>query len=242
MSDNQYKFQKANPPYQPEPQSNIIDAWGSLVTPYDQESEDGVIGSILIGGLPTFERVKAVMETNDMFILRNRYVWEACERAAGQGQDLDYITVQAALKEMGRLAEIGGPAFLTQLCNATGTHLNAMNYAYTVRLHGIRRRGMALADELKGQCLNLQTGIYVSMAQLAVNFNKWMAELPNTTTVSADQVTSELLYDLENPAEIKPAIMSGLKDYDDLIGGFTPGNVYLFAADTNQGKSSLVQN
>lgn len=227
----------------PDPNEKIISAWGNLETPYDQESEEGVIGAVLIGNNPTYQQVASVIDkADDFFILRLRYVWEAFESIIAQGLDIDYLTTVAELKNSGRLAEIGGPVYLTQLSNTYGTHLHAMSYAYNVRLFAIRRRGMAMADEIKATCLDKTVGIHISMAKLAADFNQWLSELPNTTTAEAGDVANELLHDLHNPLEVKPAVPSGIKGYDDLIGGFTPGKVYLFAGDTNMGKSSLVQN
>lgn len=239
---NDYKFQQANPPYRPEPNEKIIDNWANVNTPYDEPSEQAVCGAVLIGGIETYRQVSAVVEQQDFFLLRLRYIWEAFERVAGQGLDVDNLTVETALKESGQLKDIGGPAYLTQLCNATGTHLNAVSYAYTVRLHGIRRRGMALADTIKSACYNTQTGIHISLADLSIGFNKLLSELPNMTTKSTGELTEQIEFDINNPLKVKPAIPSGLQNFDDLIGGFTAGNVYLFGADTGMGKSSLLQN
>lgn len=242
MTNHNYDLRQANPPYRPESNETIIDNWAALNTPYDQPSEEGVCGAVLIGGKEVFEQVRAVMERDDLFILRIRYVWEAFETLAGQGNDIDNLTVEATLKQSGKLKEIGGGAYLTQLAIVTQTHLHALSYAYTVRLYGVRRRGMALADAIKSGCVDTRVGIHVSMAQMAADFNKWMAELPNTTTASAEQVSNEILQDLNNPLEMIKAVQTGLKEYDQLIGGFTPGNVYLFGGDAGSGKSSLVQN
>lgn len=78
MANQQYDIRKANPPYQPDPNEKIINGWGSLETPYDQESEEGVIGAILVGNNPTYEQIAAVItDKDDFFILRHRYIWAA---------------------------------------------------------------------------------------------------------------------------------------------------------------------
>lgn len=242
MANQDYDIRQANPPYQPEPNETIIDNWANINTPYHQQSEEGVCGSVLIGGRQTYDKTAAVMEANDLFILRLRYVWESFKRLADQGRDIDYLTVWADLKEAGKISEIGGPAYLSQLSSMQGTHLNAVSYAYTVRMFALRRRGMALADDIKSLCADTRKGVQASMAELSTKFHQWLAELPNLSTASAEEISEEIRQDLNNPLEVLPAIKSGLKGYDELIGGFTPGNVYVFGADAGVGKSSLVQN
>lgn len=234
--------QQKPPQQQPQPNEPIFDNWANVQTLYDDPSEQGLCGSVIIGGRATYEQVSAVVEQQDIFLMRLRHVWDVFVILIGRGSEIDYLTVTAALKESGKLAEIGGPAFITQICNEKFLHVNALSYAYTVRLYGVRRRGMVLADTIKAGCVNTQIGIHVSMATIAAGMNKWLSELPNITTATAEEIADEILFDLNNPSDIKGAIQSGFRDYDKLIGGFTPGNVYLFGGDAGMGKSSLLQN
>lgn len=127
--------------------------WGTLQTPYSQEAEEATIGAVLVNSV-TYFAVAAFLQAEDFFILRHRYIWESLTRLHERGEPIDYLTVTQELKDTGHLAEIGGPAYLTQLINSTPTSVHAEVYGRLVERSATRRRLMAASDEIKALALN----------------------------------------------------------------------------------------
>src|SRR5688572_22245284 len=89
----------------------------SAQIPYSQEAEEAVIGAVLVNP-EAFLAVASFLHADDFYILRHTYIWEALMRISERNESIDYLTVQEELRALGRLTEIGGPAYLTQLINS----------------------------------------------------------------------------------------------------------------------------
>src|SRR5690554_393153 len=121
--------------------------------PYSQEAEEAVIGAVLVNP-EAYLAVASFLKPEDFFILRHAYIWEALGRISERNESIDYLTVQEELRALGRLAEIGGPAYLTQLMNAMPTSMHAEVYGRIVERAAIRRRLLAAADEIKSLAMD----------------------------------------------------------------------------------------
>src|SRR3990172_7536370 len=97
------------------------------VMPHSREAEEAVLGSILINPEAYYD-VAPILQPEDFFINRHRWIWEAFTRLHEQRRPIDFLTVTEDLERVGQLADIGGPAYLTSLINSVPTSLNAESY------------------------------------------------------------------------------------------------------------------
>ena len=114
---------------------------------YSQASEEGVIGAILINPGAYYD-VAHILTPNVFFIHRHRWVWEAIVRLNEQHMVVDFLTVTNELEQAGRLAEIGGPAYLAAVINTVPSSLHAESYARIIEQHAIRRRMLEAANQI----------------------------------------------------------------------------------------------
>lgn len=125
----------------------------SQAVPYSQEAEEAVIGAVLVNP-ETYLTVASFLKTEDFFLLRNAYVWQALQRLSNRNEPIDLVTLTNEVKDMGRLEEIGGQAYITYLINSTPTSIYAEIYGRLVERAAIRRRLLVAADEIRGLALN----------------------------------------------------------------------------------------
>ncbi len=219
-----------------------ISNWGNLQTPYSQEAEEATIGAILVNSV-TYFAVAAFLKADDFFILRHRYIWEALTRLHERGEPIDYLTVTQDLKDVGRLSEIGGPAYLTQLINTTPTSVHAEVYGRLVERSAVRRRLMAASDEIKALALNEELTVEQVIADAEsklfdVTERQMSKELiPMREAVSDYFDRIEYLMANRNHALGVP---SGFKDLDTLLGGFQKSDLIIFAGRPGMGKTSFM--
>ncbi len=215
-----------------------ISNWGTLQTPYSQEAEEATIGAILVNSVMYFA-VAAFLKADDFFILRHRYIWESLSRLHERGEPIDYLTVTQELKDTGRLSEIGGPAYLTQLVNSTPTSVHAEVYGRLVERAAVRRRLMAASDEIKSLALNEELTVEQVIADAEsrlfdVTERQTSKELiPMKDAVSDYFDRIEYLMANRNHALGVP---SGFKDLDKLLGGFQKSDLIIFAGRPGMGK------
>ncbi len=215
-----------------------ISNWGNLQTPYSQEAEEATIGAILVNPV-TYFSVAAFLNAEDFFILRHRYIWEGLTRLHERGEPIDYLTITQELKDTGRLAEIGGPAYLTQLINSTPTSVHAEVYGRLIERAATRRRLMAASDEIKALALNEELTVEQVIADsesklFDVTERKLTKELiPMRDAVSDYFDRIEFLMANRNAPLGVP---SGFKDLDNLLGGFQKSDLIIFAGRPGMGK------
>ena len=111
--------------------TDSFNGWESQQIPYSQEAEEATIGAVLVNPVAYFG-VASFLQPDDFFILRHKYIWQALARLVDRSEPIDYLTLTQELKDMDKLAEIGGQAYLTQLINSTPTSVHAEIYGRLV--------------------------------------------------------------------------------------------------------------
>lgn len=98
--------------------------------PHSPELEQAALGSLLIDG----DLFKAVeIEPEYFYLAKHRLIFEAMSRLSSAGSDIDLLTVQAELESTNRLADVGGPSYLTLLVTSTADAYNLPSYVAKLR-------------------------------------------------------------------------------------------------------------
>src|SRR5512137_2311859 len=92
--------------------------------PHSIEAEEAVIGSLLIDP-EALERVQRILLPPDFFITRNAWMYEACLALRERNEPIDFVTIVKELGARGTLDEMGGPAEIARMMNATPTAIHA---------------------------------------------------------------------------------------------------------------------
>lgn len=214
----------------------------NLLAPYSQEAEEAVIGAVLINP-SAFVTVCSFLKADDFFFVRHQYIWQAMNVLNERREPVDYLTLVDTLRIAGRLAEIGGAAFLTTLINATPTSVHAEVYGRLVERASTRRRLMIAADEIKQLALNEAMTIETVTAEAE-------SRLFKVTDRSADDRMhnfGDLISTVSDGVEARISgnltdmgVPSGLRELDGLIGGWQKGDLVIFAGRPGMGKSSAL--
>lgn len=122
------------------------DAVVERMPPQSVEAEEAVLGSVLIDP-EAMDDVSRVLSPADFYIVKNGWVYEACQALRDRQEPIDFVTLTRELDARGQLAEIGGPAYISELLNATPTALNATGYAKIVKRASIRRGLLSILSD-----------------------------------------------------------------------------------------------
>lgn len=220
--------------------SDQFSGWGSQPVPYSQEAEEATIGAILINPVAYFG-VAAFLQADDFFLLRHRYIWQALQRLSERDEPIEYLTLIEELRDIGKLDEIGGPAYITQLINSTPTSVHAEVYARLVERAATRRRLISASDQIKALALNeeitIEQVISDSEAKLFDVTERQLSKelIPMREAISAYYDRIEHLMRYQDEALGLP---SGFKDLDKLLGGLQKSDLIIFAGRPGMGKTS----
>jgi replicative DNA helicase len=216
--------------------------------PHSREAEEALIGSVLINP-QVFDEVGLPDEA--FYIHRLRFIWQAYQRLKDKSRAIDNLTVCEELDDMGRLEEIGGPAFLTALLNQVPTTLNAGDYADIVREHHARRLLLSAANEMARLAFagELNQSELIAQAESALRKVTQQVEQAEQV-VDVTEVASELYDRALERGRLAQAgkpiasrrVATKLMDVDQVLkGGLRPGSLNLVAGRPGQGKTSWMQ-
>jgi replicative DNA helicase len=182
--------------------------------PHSPEAEEALIGAILINP-DAYDEVDQVLKGEDFYIHRHRFIWEAITRLRERHTPVDFLTLNEELDMAGKLDEIGGPTYLTQLINQVPTSLHAEAYARIIRQAAVRRRILEIASQ---------------MAKLAAREDTSLEKVIQESEKALSSITDQLT---------SPGIQS-FPRFSDLLQGRQPSDLVIVAGRPGMGKTSLL--
>ncbi|TAK12222.1 MAG: replicative DNA helicase [Anaerolineae bacterium] len=217
-------------------------AAGPQIIPHSREAEEAVIGSVLINPEAYFD-VAQFIKPDDFYIHRHRWVWETFARLVEQRTPLDILTVTEELDQQGRLAEIGGAAFLTQLVNNVPTSLHAEAYARLVEQTAIRRRMIdaanAIARVAYQEELTIESAIdEAEKSVFSISDRRMQQDLQPIQAVLGDFY--DRISDMAARGDELYGVPTGFVDLEKMLGGLQPSDLLIIAGRPGQGKTSFL--
>jgi replicative DNA helicase len=206
------------------PVSEVNTSPGPQLVPHSREAEEAVVGAILINPEAYYD-VAQFLQADDFYIHRHRWIWETFTRLHEHRTPIDFLTVSEELDQMGQLAEIGGPAYLTALINNVPTSLHAEAYGHVVEETAVRRRMLEAANQI---------------AKMAYREESDIDEVMNESEKAIFGVSERRL-----TRDLQP-IQQVLSDYYDRIdylmrlGGMQPSDFLIIAGRPGMGKTAFM--
>ena len=211
-----------------------------IPTPHNREAEEAVLGSILINP-DAYHDLRVFLCPDDFYIDRHKFIWRALDALVEDKSPTDVLTVTEELDRTGRLAEIGGPAYLTALVNQVPTSINAEAYGLIVGNNSIRRRMIQAANRVA-------TLAYSSDIPVEEAVEQAWNELEKATVNSSNEVheISQIMADafdrVSELARMSPeerhGIDTGLRNLDKLLR-IRRKNLITIAGRPGMGKTGL---
>ena len=212
--------------------------------PHDTEAEEAVVASLLVDPEAIYT-IANVLKPGDFFREKNGWAYEACLALWERREAINQITVAHELARRGRLAEIGGNAYLSQLVGDLPTSVGAKFYAEIIQRDSSYRKLIAVAQQIAqmayqggpdvgealGRAETLVTAIRQGEALRDFVHIKDLLAGYQLTEPSASALASET-----------SVIRTGFMDLDTLLGGLKRSDLIVVAARPSLGKTSLALN
>jgi replicative DNA helicase len=222
------------------PEENLAPASPPVL--YNREAEEATIGSVLINPESYYD-VAPFLKSDDFYIHRHQWIWEAFVRLHEKRIPIDYLTISEELNQIGQLAEAGGPAYLTALINNVPTSLHAEAYGRIVEENAIRRKMLAAANDIAKLAYQESVGVEDVMdgaekAVFGVSERRLTRDLQ-----PIQQVLSEY-YDrvdqLASRGDEIYGVPTGFIDLDRLLMGLQPSDFIIVAGRPGMGKTAFM--
>jgi replicative DNA helicase len=206
--------------------------------PHSVEAEEAAIGSVLINPDAYFD-LAVFLKEGDFFIHRHRFIWEVFVRLHASRKPVDLLTVSDELERDGKLAEMGGSAYLTSLVNQVPTSLNAEAYGRIVQEHSTRRKLISAANKIASLAYGSDPITDVTSGAV-MELEKAVTDAMGTG-LRHITVPFSVMYDQMADASEKgivPGIPTHIGNLDVLLNNLKVG-VYVVAGRPGQGKTAF---
>lgn len=203
-----------------------------------EENEKHVLGAMLLTRKAIDEVVTDHnLQPGDFHSPRHELIYTAITTMHARGEGVDAITLATHLTKAGDLARAGGAPYLHELIAFVPTAANVGYYARHVREQAMHRRMVAAGTRIV-QMGSSPEGDIDEKLDLAHAELDTVGRATTTTAWVGDRIDTTI-DDLENPA---PTIPTPWQDLNHIIGGWSPGRLYVVGARPGVGKTLVATN
>lgn len=211
-------------------------------TLYSLESEQAVLGSVLISPETYFE-VASFLRPEDFYLIKHRWIWDSFAHLHDQRLPLDLITVARELERRSQLEEAGGVAYLTQLINTVPSSLHAEAYGRIVQRDAMRRNLLEAAGKIAKLAYEEARDVeeVVNEAEavvFAVSEQRLNKDLKPISEV-LHEYYQQVEYRLDHQGELF-GVPTGFVDLDKVLGGLQKSDLLIIAGRPGSGKTSFL--
>ncbi|MGE0059303.1 MAG: replicative DNA helicase [Dehalococcoidia bacterium] len=211
--------------------------------PHDIHAEESVIASVMVDA-EAMDKVGAILQPQDFFREVNAWTFEACRALWDRRESINQITVAHELDRRGRLEDVGGLTYLSELVLNLPTPVGAEHFAQLVKRDAVYR-GMI------GAATTIMQIAYQGGADLDAAVSRAESMIYNLRAgdTSRDFVhIKDFLDPFLDPADANTSlpfnghVRTGFQDLDMNLGGLNPSDLIIIAARTGVGKTALMLN
>jgi len=219
------------------------------VPPQSIEAEQSVLGGLLLDNT-AWDKVADLVTEYDFYRADHRLIFLHVGDLIEHGKPADALTVAESLERSGKLAEIGGHAYLGSLAANTPSAANIRRYAEIVRERSIMRNlavvGTEIADsayspsgrDAKALVDEAESKVF-QIAEAGSKSKQGFVKIDPLLTETVERI--DMLYNRENKNDVI-GLATGFIDLDRMTSGLQGGELIIIAARPSMGKTSLAMN
>ena len=212
--------------------------------PYSLEAEQSLLGCILIDNEIASVVLDALTE-DDFYVESHKYLINAFKAIYQSRQPIDLVTVTDKLECEGKLANVGGIAYVTEIVQVMISAANYKAYFEIVKRDSTNRKLIRVARDIT---LNARTSDDSGKSLRYAEELLYKVSKTQDTSYMID-VRETGFYDvlekfnaIEKDKDAFRGLMTGLFRLDNITNGLQKSDLIIIAARPGMGKTSLAMN
>ncbi len=212
--------------------------------PHNLEAEQSILGCIMIDNELAAEVLSALNE-DDFYTESHKYIIAAFKAVYNARQPIDLVTVSDKLEADGKIQDVGGIAYLTELMQVTPSSANYKYYFDIIKRDSINRGLIRAAQEISEYAKdseNARESIQYAEEKLyALSKAQDTSSLVDVRDVGFLDVLDKFNA-LQNNKDAFRGVMTGFFRLDRLTNGLQKSDLIVIAARPGVGKTSFTMN
>ena len=216
----------------------------AYLPPHSMDAEKSVLGAALISK-EAAELVSEKLKPDDFYYPEHQEIFRSMQALNYKGTPVDAVTLMDMLESTGKLSQIGGMAYITELSLYTPSAANVRYYADIVREHSVRRKlietGTGLINDANNTEIATQEALNNAerrIFDISVNKNENTLVHISTPLVESHRRIGKLMA-LHGK---RSGITTGFRELDNLTSGWQKSDLVIIAARPAMGKTAFVLN
>lgn len=209
--------------------------------PQNIDAEQSVLGSLMLGK-DTIIRVADLLKPGDFYRQIHNIIFEVMLELYEKSEPIDLLSLTNRLGNIGKLEEIGGPAYLTELINRVPTAAHVMHYAKIVHHKKVLRDLIEAADHIARLGFNEEEDLesVLDEAEQSVfrisqkNLSQEFIPVKNALEEAFERIDK-----LHKGDGAFRGVPTGFYDLDNYLSGLQKSDLIILAARPSLGKTSL---
>ena len=206
------------------------------IPPQQINIEECILGAILL-------QPDSLLQVNDLLIPEvfykdeHKLIYAVINGLFSKSKPIDILTVTSELRKDGKLDEVGGSHYLSELTNRVGSSANIEYHLRLLVESYLKREIIRFSSELSEQAYNDESDVFDLMDEFMTKFGQIINYVKGSETKTAAQIIKNIYQEISEPEKFK-FIPSRFDWMNNKMGGWQPGNLYIIAARPGHGKTA----
>lgn len=227
------------------PKLSIVES--PKVPPHSLEAEQSVLGGLMLSS-KAWDQVADKISEEDFYREDHRLVFRAIHDLHENSKPCDAVTVTEWFESHGKIAQVDGGSYISQLANNTPSAANVGAYADIVREKSILRSLIDVGAEITTSAFSSDGRASKTLLEEAERLVFAIAEKGSrggSGFVSVQETLKDAMARIQELNEFEgdiTGIPTGFQEFDRLTAGLQPSDLIIVAGRPAMGKTTFAMN
>lgn len=209
--------------------------------PQATELEETVLGTLMIEK-DAFDLVSEFLKVETFYKITHQKIYSAICVLAHNNEPIDIRTVVEKLKQLGTLEEVGGAYFVTTLISGVNSSAHLEYHARILNQKFLSREMIRIASEIQTMAFDESIDVDDTMAFANKSLND-LSSFNSGSILKMNEAIELMIKNVElnsQEKKISSGSLTGFSDFDKRSGGLQKSDLITIAAESSQGKTSMM--
>jgi len=216
------------------------------IPPQARELEEAVLGAILIEK-DAISYVSDILKTDSFYVDAHSTIFRAIQELFGKSQPIDLLTVTEELRKTGKLEEVGGAYYLSELTNKVASSANVEYHARIVIQKFIQRELIRISNDIIRDAYEDTTDVFDLLDTAEKRIYEITDKNLRNSIQGIGQLVSKSILQIDGLINredglLEDSVPSGYLELDKMTSGWKATDLVIIAARPSMGKTAFVLN
>jgi replicative DNA helicase len=216
------------------------------IPPQARELEEAVLGAILIEK-DAIAEVSDILKPDSFYVDAHATIFRSIQSLFGRTQPIDLLTVTEELRKEGKLEEVGGAYYLSELTNKIASSANVEFHARIIIQKFIQRELIRISNDIIRDSYEDTADVFDLLDTAEKRIYEITDKNLRNSTLGIGQLVSKSILQIDglinrDDGLLEDSVPSGYIELDKVTSGWKATDLIIVAARPSMGKTAFVLN